>query len=92
MSKIPDTLIVTGPNFEQDILNYALVTPTGGIQMKLRDALSFGANLSMPPPIGNVTPNTGEFTTVILTNLPTSPAGLPSGSVWKQGDFLCIVP
>lgn len=32
------------------------------------------------------------FKTLVLTNLPTAPDGLPSGSVWKQGDFLCIAP
>lgn len=64
MSSAPDTLVVTGPNFEQEPIDYALVTPTGGVQMKLRDALAFGANLSMPPAIGNVIPNTGAFTTL----------------------------
>lgn len=67
----PDTLVVTGPNFEQDTLNYALVTPTGNVQMTLRDALAFGANLSMPPAIGNVIPNTGAFTTLSSTGQTT---------------------
>ncbi len=64
MTQAPDTLVVTGPNFEQEPLDLALVTPTGGVQLTLRDALAFGANLSMPPPIGNVIPNTGAFTTL----------------------------
>jgi len=25
-------------------------------------------------------------------NIPTSSAGLPSGSVWRNGSSLCIVP
>lgn len=82
MTQLPDTIIVTGPNFEQEPLDYALITPTGGVQMTLRDAISFGGNLSMPPPIGNVTPNTGEFTDITATGtvsadsvLHLSPAG-----------------
>lgn len=76
MSTVPDTLIVTGPNFEQDPIDLALVTPTGGVQMKLRDALAFGGNLSMPPPIGNVIPNTAAFTTVSLSGALTGTTGL----------------
>lgn len=71
MSNHPDTLLVTGPNFEQEPIDYALVTPTGGVQLTLRDALAFGANLTMPGPIGSVTPNTGAFTTLSDTGTTT---------------------
>ena len=71
MSNAPDALIVTGPNFEQESLDYVLVTPTGGIQMTMRDALALGANLTMPGPIGSVTPNTGAFTTLSATGTTT---------------------
>lgn len=67
MTQSPDTTILTGPNFGQSLLDYALITPTGGVQMTLRDAISFGGDLSSPPAIGNVTPNTGEFTDITAT-------------------------
>lgn len=59
-----DAVIVTGPNFQQLPIGTLPVTPTGGIQMTLSQALAFGANLTMPGPIGSVTPNTGAFTTL----------------------------
>lgn len=42
MSVDSDTMVVTGPNFERVPIDYVLVTPTGGVQMTLRDALAGG--------------------------------------------------
>ncbi len=30
-------------------------------------------------------------TSIDTTSLPTSPAGLAAGTVWRNGDFLCVV-
>jgi len=30
--------------------------------------------------------------TLVLKNLPTSPTGLPSGTVWNNGGVLCVAP
>jgi hypothetical protein len=38
----PDALVVTGPNMQQLSLNNLLVTPAGGAQMSLKNALAFG--------------------------------------------------
>ena len=62
--RAPDALVVTGPNMQQLPIGTLLVTPAGGTQMSLKNALAFGANLTMPGPIGSVTPNTGAFTTI----------------------------
>lgn len=37
-------------------------------------------------------PGEGRNTTLVLTNLPTSAAGLESGSVWNDSGTLKIVP
>lgn len=50
MSIAPDTLIVTGPNFAQESIDLALVTPTGGIQMTLMSALAFGGSVVTTTP------------------------------------------
>lgn len=42
MSVDSDTMVVTGPNFERVPIDYVLVTPAGGVQMTLRDALAGG--------------------------------------------------
>jgi hypothetical protein len=31
------------------------------------------------------------FGPLVLTNLPTSPTGLPTGTVWNNGGVLCVV-
>jgi hypothetical protein len=62
--RVPDAIVVTGPNMQQLSIDTLLVTPTGGIQMTLRNALAFGGNLSAPPPIGLTVPNTGSFTSL----------------------------
>lgn len=78
MTSAPDTLVLTGPNFEQDVLNNALVTPTGSIQMTLRNALALGSNpnLSSPTPIGSTTPNTGAFTLLNGQNIGATSNGV----------------
>jgi hypothetical protein len=40
MMLLDDSIILTGPNFFQEFLNDALVTPTGGVQVALADALA----------------------------------------------------
>lgn len=44
---LEDSVILTGPNFFQEFLNDALVTPTGGAQVALADALA-NAALNVP--------------------------------------------
>ncbi len=46
------------------------------------DASGGGANLSSPPPIGNVTPNTGNFTTLTVQ----STNGVPNPANYPQSD------
>jgi hypothetical protein len=38
------------------------------------------------------TPGPWQASTLVLTNLPTSATGLPSGSVWNDSGTLKIVP
>jgi hypothetical protein len=63
---------VPAPQNPNDAANKAYVDANGG----------GGANLSSPPPIGNVTPNTGAFTTLSVqtTN------GIPNPAKFPQGD------
>lgn len=42
MANAPDTLVLTGPNFEQDSIDGLLITPTGGSQGKLADFINGG--------------------------------------------------
>ncbi len=60
---------VPTPQNPNDAANKAYVDANGGS----------GANLSSPPPIGNVTPNTGNFTTLTVqtTNGVPNPANYP---------------
>lgn len=81
----PDALVVTGPNLEQKTIDGLLVTPTGGIQMTLRNALAFGGNLSSPPPIGNVTPSTGAFTTLTANGFGTIAGTFPTNTIVSSG-------
>lgn len=37
-------------------------------------------------------PGDGRFTTVTITNLPTSSTGLPSGALYNDGGFVKVVP
>ena len=61
---------VPTPQNPTDAANKAYVDASGG---------GGGANLSSPPPIGNVTPNTGNFTTLTVqtTNGVPNPANYP---------------
>ena len=64
---------VPTPQNPNDAANKAYVDASGG---------GGGTNLSSPPPIGNVTPNTGAFTT--LTVQTTN--GIPNPAKFPQGD------
>lgn len=37
-------------------------------------------------------PGDGRFTTVTITDLPTSSTGLPSGALYNDGGFVKVVP
>ncbi len=50
-----------------------------------------GGDLFVTSDIVAITPNVGDLR-VQLFNLPTSSAGLPSGSVWNDSNTLKIVP
>jgi hypothetical protein len=63
---------VPTPQNSTDAANKAYVDANGG----------GGANLSSPPPIGNVTPNTGSFTTLNVQ----STNGVPNPSNYPQSD------
>lgn len=81
MSNSPDTFLVTGAQFVQTSSGDILITPTGGVQTTLRNALGNPIFISLTV-VGPVT----------FLNLPTSDAGLPSGRIWNNGGFLCVVP
>jgi hypothetical protein len=68
---------VPAPQNANDAANKAYVDANGG---------GGGVNLSSPPPIGNVTPNTGNFTalTVQTTNGIPSPANFPQSDPCAQ--------
>ena len=68
---------VPTPQNANDAANKAYVDGSGG---------GGGANLSSPPPIGNVTPNTGAFTTLTVqtTNGIPNPANYPQGDPCAQ--------
>ena len=63
---------VPTPQNSADAANKAYVDANGG----------GGSNLSSPPPIGNVTPNTGNFTTLTVQ----STNGVPSPANYPQSD------
>ena len=63
---------VPTPQNSADAANKAYVDANGG----------GGSNLSSPPPIGNVTPNTGKFTTLTVQ----STNGVPSPANYPQSD------
>ena len=62
----------------------------GGLSKKITTNSIFSTNLSAPPPIGNVTPNTGAFTNLSVSGTATIP-GLPS-SVSNSDGSLNISP
>jgi len=68
---------VPTPQNPNDAANKAYVDANGG---------GGGANLSSPPPIGNVTPNTGNFTTLTVqtTNGIPNPANYPQSDPCAQ--------
>ncbi|MGD0015449.1 MAG: hypothetical protein ABSD56_13675, partial [Bryobacteraceae bacterium] len=68
---------VPTPQNPTDAANKAYVDANGG---------GGGVNLSSPPPIGNVTPNTGNFTTLTVqtTNGTPSPANYPPSGVTQK--------
>ena len=68
--------LVPAPQNANDAANKAYVDTNGG----------GGANLSSPPPIGNVTPNSGNFTTLTVqtTNGIPSPANFPQSDPCAQ--------
>jgi hypothetical protein len=40
--------------------------------------------------IGQTTPAAATFTTICITSLPTSPLGLPTGTIWNDGGILAV--
>jgi len=64
---------VPTPQNSTDAANKAYVDASGG---------GGGANLSSPPPIGNITPNTGNFTTLTVQ----STNGVPNPANYPQSD------
>jgi hypothetical protein len=49
-------------------------------------------NASASTGAGNINMTVKAGANLILTNLPTSAVGLPSGAVWRNGTVLNIVP
>ncbi len=62
---------------------YGPTSPSSGVQLHYAGYADNAVPLQGPPgPPG---------TSIDTTSLPTSPAGLAAGTVWRNGDFLCVV-
>ncbi len=91
MATAPNTLVMTGPNFEQDDIGDSLITPTGGSRGYLKDFLNGGTtsqtvvNLTVTGlerfsatnaiATAGSTQATGTALTTMIGNVTTSTAG-----------------
>lgn len=92
MASQPDTIVVTGPVFQQSPADGMLVTPTGGTQGTLADKLAAG--LITAAPITATTLNASgavAFSNASLT-LSAIPTADPHvvGRVWANSGVLTI--
>lgn len=84
MATAPDTLVVTGPNFQQIAADAFLITPTGGAQGKLADFVNGGtvaqtiaAGSTLPSPLISGIPSESIANAITASTTQTLAGAVP---------------
>lgn len=85
MSAAPDTIVLTGPVLQQILADNLLVTPTGGSQQTLADALTGGGGVSGPVAATTLTASSTVTLSPASKNVTVSPSGTGTVTISPVG-------